>query len=59
MLIFICYFFIENSLNLSFFTISTSNQNDTRYNISVHYNAIQQASTFNCRLNDEAFSPCQ
>ena len=51
-------FFIENSLNLSFFTISTSNQNDTGYSISVHYDATQQASAFNCRLNNQTFSPC-
>ena len=52
-------FFIENLLDLSFFTISTSNQNDTGYSISVHYSATQQASAFNCRLNDETFLPCQ
>ena len=56
MLIFI--FHIENLLNLLFITISTRNQTDNRYSISVHYNVTQQANTFNCRLNDRNFSQC-
>ena len=29
-----------------------------RYTISVDYSAAQQATMFNCRLNDQTFLPC-
>lgn len=58
MLITMCFFCIENVLDLSFFTTSTISQTDDTYSINVTYSASDRANTFNCRLNDQKFSQC-